>query len=444
MNYVIIGNSAAGIGAVEGIRKYDQQGKITIISDEPYHTYSRPLISYYLAGKVNQEQMKFRPYDFYEKNRVETILGKRAVKIDQSSKTVSLEDGQQIGFDKLLLATGGKPFIPPIKGSEMENILTFIKMDDVRAIAERLETAGVRDCQGREDYPEKERIVVTGHDQLRPVKAVILGAGLIGLKAAEALVKLGVKVTVVELADRVLSTILDHEAAALVQSHLEDKGISFELEDTIEEFIGEKAVRKVRLKSGFVINCDLAIVAVGVRPKVNLVEGTGIEINRGILVNKKMETNIEDIYAAGDVAEGYDMLKGTAGVIPIWPNAYNQGLTAGENMTGADKTYEEGFARNSIGFFGLPMITAGIINPEGDEYEILVDKAVEDNTYRKVVLRDDKIVGFIYLNKVDRAGILTGLIKEQQDIGDIKEKILADDFGYLTFSEEWRRAKLWK
>ncbi|MCK8827903.1 FAD-dependent oxidoreductase [Natroniella acetigena] len=418
MDYVIIGNSAAGIGAIEGIRKVDQEGKITVISDEEYHTYSRPLISYYLAEQVSAEQMKYRGADFYQEYGVETRLGDRVVKVDQDDKLLALESGEEINFNKLLVATGGTPFIPPITGANKDNIYTFIKLDDSKAIAQEVEEGDIKEV-------------------------VILGAGLIGLKAAEALVKLGVKVTVVELADRVLSAILDQDAAEIVQQNLEAKGIEFVLEDTIEEFSGTDRATAVKLKSGQQLKTDLAIIAVGVRPNTELVQDTEVELNRGVIVDDQLETNISGIYAAGDVSEGYDLVRGSAAVIPIWPNAYRQGLVAGQNMAGASESYNEGFVRNSIGFFGLPMITAGIINPEGDGYEVLSSKLLENNSYRKVVLQEGKIVGFIYLTDIDRAGILTGLIKEEQDVSQIKEELLADDFGYLSFSEEERRKLLW-
>ncbi|KXS42591.1 MAG: FAD-dependent pyridine nucleotide-disulfide oxidoreductase, partial [Candidatus Frackibacter sp. T328-2] len=322
LDYVIIGNSAAGIGAVEGIRRVDREGKITIISDEEYSAYSRPLISYYLADKVTQEEMKYRPDEFYNQNNVDAKLGIKVTEVNEDDKKVLLEDDEEVTYDKLLVATGGAPFIPEMKGVNKENISNFIKLDDAKAIAS--------------DIKESEAEEV-----------VILGAGLIGLKAAEALIKKGLKVTVVELADRVLSAILDKEAADLVQEHLEEAGINFILEDTIIEFLGDEKVTGVKLKSGQELDCDLAVVAVGVKPNVSIVKGTNVEVNRGLVVNDKLETNIDDIYAAGDVSEGYDMLHEMAGVIPIWPNAYNQGLVAGQNMAGSNESYREGFARNA-------------------------------------------------------------------------------------------------
>ncbi|MFW5991849.1 MAG: NAD(P)/FAD-dependent oxidoreductase [Halanaerobiaceae bacterium] len=414
MEYLIIGNSAAGIGGVEGIRKCDPGGEIRIISREPYHTYSRPLISYYLAGGVDIEKMKYRPDDFYENNRVDVILNKEVVGLNTDDKKVILENDETYNYDRLLIAAGGSPFIPPIEGTSKNNVYTFLELDDAKEIKKAIDS-----------------LTFKGYDS---GKVIILGAGLIGLKAAEALTKLGLEVSVVELADRILSTILDKEAAAIIQSHLEERGINFYLSDTIKEFIGGREAVGAILKSGTTINCDLAVIAVGVRPNTSLVKDMEIAVNRGILVNDKLETSIEDVYAAGDVCEGYDMLRREKSVIPIWPGAYKEGYTAGQNMAGSKKVYKEGFARNSIGFFGLPMITAGLINPDGNNgtYDVFTEKSIEDKSYRKIIISRNKLMGFIYLNNIDRAGILTGLIKEQKDIRNIKEKILSADFGYHT------------
>jgi len=242
-----------------------------------------------------------------------------------------------------------------------------------------------------------------------------------------------------------LSNILDKEAADIVQSHLEEQGIEFFLEDTIEKFIGEKKVKSVRLKSGQKLYCDFSVIAVGVRPNKGWLENTDIKINQGILVNKKLQTSSNNIYAAGDVSEGYNMLTGSSAVIPVWPNAYNQGFVAGQNMSGKIQNYDDGFARNSISFFELPIITAGVINPpENEDYETYVFKSINQKTFKKVLIKNNKIKGFICINSIDRIGILTGLIKEQKNIQLIKDRILTDDFGLLCFEKEYRTQKLLK
>ncbi len=416
MNYVIIGNSAAAIGAVEGIRQVDREGRITIVSDEKYHTYSRPLISYWLAGKVSEDKMVYRKDNFYEVNSVTPILGVKAVKIDFTGKKVELADGTNLPFDKLLVAAGGKPIVPPMDGLDKKGIYSFIKFDDVKEIKDALSV-------GKN-------------------KAVVIGAGLIGLKAAEALNKAGVAVTVVELANRILPAILDEEAGVMVQDYLEKNGVKFVLNNTVSKVLGEAEVSGVVLQNGTKLDCDMLIVAIGVNPNIALVKETEVQVNRGIVVNEKMETSVYGIYAAGDVSEGFDIVYGTNRVLPLLPNAYMQGEIAGRNMAGAEEVFAGGLAMNAIGFGDLPMLTAGIIKPDSDQFEVLSEADTANKCYRKVILKDGSVVGYICLNKVDRAGIMTGLIKEKVDVSAFKDKLLNPDFGYIDFPKEFRKSRL--
>ena len=415
MEYVIIGNSAAAVGAVEGIRQVDREGRITVISDEPYHTYSRPLISYWLAGKVTADKMIYRDEDFYTANKVTAKLGLRARKIDFEGRKVELEDGAAAAYDRLLIATGGTPVIPQVEGLEKEGVYSFIKFDDVKKIKEAVDS-------GKK-------------------KAVIIGAGLIGLKAAEALSKVGIEVTVVELANRILPAILDEEAGQMVQGYLEDRGIEFKMGNTVVNVSGDNEVTGIVLKDGVEVSCDMLIVAIGVSPNLELTTGA-VEVNRGIMVNEKMETSIAGVYASGDVSEGFDILYGTNRVLPLLPNAYLQGETAGRNMAGAETVFDGGLAMNAIGFENLPMLTAGIINPDSDEFEVFIDSSPETCTYRKIVLKNNHIVGYILLNEIDRAGILTGLIREKADITSFKEQLMSSGFGYINFPESDRKSRL--
>lgn len=415
MCYVIVGNSVAAVGAIEAIRKVDKEIRITVISDEPYPVYSRPLISEYLAGQVKEDMMGYRAPDFYERNGVTTKLGKKVVAIDSAKKSVKLEDGEEVGYSKLLIATGGTPFVPPMKGLELGRVMTFIKMDDAKKIDAMV--------------PELKHVVV-------------IGAGLIGLKAAESLHHRGVKVTVVELANRVMATVLDTDAGSIVQNAMEDAGITIITEDTVEEILGDNQnlVNGVKLKSGEALDCDAVIVAIGVIPNAGFAKDSGIEINRGIITDDHMRTNLSDVYAAGDVTEGPDYLNGGNRVLPIWPNAYKQGKIAGFNMAGVDREFEGGLAMNSIELFGVPVITVGLSNVESEDLEVLTK--VEEGSYRKIVLRGSTVVGAVFAGKVERAGLVTGLIRDQVDVGSMRDRLLADDFGYVDFPEELRKERL--
>lgn len=415
MNIVIIGNSAAMVGAVEAIRKYDKNSKIIVISDEKYHVYSRPLISYYLGNSVSEDKMIYRNKDFYKKNNVETILGIKAVSIDENKKEVYLENGDCIRYDRLLIATGGKPIVPPIEGLNKKNVHTFIKLDDAKKLKNSVKPGS---------------------------KAVIVGGGLIGFKAAEGLHELGVDVTIVELADRILSAILDCEGATIVSQRLKDDGIKIITGTTVDKVLGDEYVKGVLLKNGQELEADNLIIAIGVIPNVDVVKNTSINVNRGILVDSTMKTNVDDVYAAGDVAEGYDMLIKSNRVVPIWPNAYMQGEIAGHIMLNIDKNFKGIFPMNSIGYKDTFMITAGIINPPEDDFEVLIKLDYDKKAYKKLVLKENKLKGFILINDIDRAGIFTGFIKNETDITPFKENLLNDDFGFIYLPKYLRKSKM--
>lgn len=418
-NYVIIGNSVTAIAAVEAIRKKDKEGTITIISDEPYSAYSRPLTSYYVEGKVDEDQMLYRPKDFYEKKNIKTILGEEAVKVDSKTKKVFLKDGQEVSYTKLLVSTGGLPFFPPTKGIDLDGIFAFRTFDDAKKIAERAK--------------ETKR-------------AVMIGGGFISLKAAHALRELGLKVSVVELMDRIMGMALDSEGAEIIQKRLEENGIDILTKHTVSEIVGNKAgkVEAVILDDGRRIDCEMVVVAVGVRPNFKLLGGSGVKTNKGIVVNDKMETNVSDIYAAGDVAEAYDFLYKENRLNPIWPNAYEQGFIAGTNMAGGSRKYPGGMGMNSVEFYGIPSISMGITSPEGEGYEVLTKRLPDKNIYKKLILRDNVVVGAIFVGDIDRAGIINGLIKEQALVKDYKSDILEDNFGFVSFPINTRKEKLTK
>ena len=371
MNYVIIGNSVAAVGAIRGIRNNDPQGNITVISRERHTAYGRPLISYLLGGLITEKRMPYLPEDFYEQNRVNLLLNSEVTAVDAAGKQVKLNTGETIAFDKLLIATGGDPFIPPIMGlSDKEKIFTFTTWDD----AAKLKGLAA----------DIDRVVV-------------VGGGLIGLKAAEGLHLLGKQVTIIELADRILSAAFDRPAGRIVAKKMKANGIDVITEDTVVKIEGEGAgITGVTLKSGDFIPCDTVIVAIGVRPAAGFLKGSGVEVNRGIVVDDRMETSVPGIFAAGDVAEAKDFFSGQKNPMPIWPDAYIQGDIAGTNMTGAHKGYSGGLAMNSIEFFKVSTISMGITNPgDSKEFEVLTYLDAENYQYRKFILQDNLLVGAV-------------------------------------------------
>ena len=419
MDYIVVGNSTAAVGAIEGLRSTDPDGRITLLAAEPDHTYSRPLISYLLAGKVDQRQMNYRPGDFYEKHAVATHLGDEVVSVDVANRTVATASGKQFQYDRLLLATGGRPFVPPIEGMDCDGVFTFAGWQDVRGIEQRLGAHTVRE-------------------------AVVLGGGMIGLKAAEALLGRGLKVTIVELADRLLSTTLDAVASRVLVDALQKRDAAVCLETTVDKVLSSGGtIRGVHLAGDLEIYCQMLVVATGVVPNVGFLEGSSIEINRGIVVDERMRTSVGDVYAAGDVVEAHDLLLGRKRPIPILPLAYRQGYGAGRNMAGVEETYHGGMAMNAIEICDVPTIAVGqttLCDDCADGHcEVLTESDPQKGTYKKVVLQKDRIVGVILVGDIDKAGIYAGLIERKADVGAIRQLLLSSEFGLLSLDPEYRK-----
>lgn len=405
MQYVIIGNSAAGVGCVEGIRQADKTGKITVLSSEPYHTYSRPLISYLLYGKTDEEKMKYRRASFYEDNGCEFLPSRTAAAIDPKGKTVRLTDGTEIPYDRLMVATGSRPFVPPIPGLDrVSSQFTFMSLDDARALEKELS-------------PDK--------------RVLIMGAGLIGLKCAEGIAAKVGELTVVDLAPHILPSILDPDAAALVQKHIEGHNIRFILSDSVKEFSGNAAV----LASGKTVPFDILIVAVGVRPNTALISDAGGAVNRGIVTDDACRTTLPDIFAAGDCTESRDAVSGEHRVLALLPNAYMQGECAGINMAGGTAVYDKAIAMNAIGFFGLHVLTAG--SYQGEDYI-----SAGEETYKRLISSDNRLRGFILVGDVARAGIYTNLIKNKTALSSIDYDLIKERPQLLAFSRKERKIML--
>jgi len=416
--YLIIGNSAGGIAAAEAIHEADKAGEITIVSDEPYPAYSRPLISEYLAKGCTLEKMLFRPADFYERNHIHTFLGKKAQHLDIDKRIVELESGEKIGWERLLLATGDLPIVPEIEGIGLKGVFTFTKLDDAKAIDEFL-----------------------SHYRIK-VRAVVIGGGLIGVSATEALVKRGVEVTIVEMKERILNTILDEEGSTLEEKTLTEAGIEIVTGHTVGKigsYLPGEATG-VSLDDTRPIPCELVIVAIGVRPRIDLTIGTGIKANRGIVVDRHMATSIPEVFACGDVAEAYDFVYGENRLTPIWPNAYIGGRVAGFNMAGVPIEYSGGTAMNSLKYFGLAVASAGMVNPPDNSYEVISNRY--DHTYKKVVLKDGLIVGMVFAGDIEKSGIVFSLMKERVEVGRFKQALVSEDFGLASLPEEMWRARL--
>lgn len=403
--YVIIGNSIAAAGAVEGIRQMDKEGEITVIGAESHPVYSRPLISYLLQGKTDRQKMLYRDSEFYCKNGCNVLLSNRALSIDPAAKTVLTDQSGIIPYDKLLIATGSSPFIPPMDGLlKVKEKHTFYTLDDALGLEKCLEGGGK--------------------------KVLIVGAGLIGLKCAEGIHKKCSSITVVDLAPRILSSILDEETAEYVKQHLEKAGIAFRLGVSVKEFSENAAL----LTDGTAVPFDTVVLAIGVRPNVSLLKDAGGAVGRGIVTDLRQKTSLEDVYAAGDCTESIDVSSGKTKILALLPCAYMQGETAGINMAGGSKLYDRAVPMNAMGLFGLHLITAG--SYEGECY---VDR---EGGYKKLFHDKTTLKGYILINNIDKAGIYTSMISEKIPLQEIDFELVCRQPGLMAFSGEKRKEKL--
>ena len=405
MRYVIIGGSAAAIGCIEGVRSVDKTGEIILITGETEWNYSRPLISYLLEGKTTRDKMWCRPDSFFTRNGVTVKAGVLATTLDAGDRTVRLSTGERLAYDRLLAATGSRPFVPPILGLEtVERTFCFQTLSDASALAEALR-------------PES--------------RVLILGAGLTGVKCAEGIRGLCAQIAIADLAPRVLPAVLDDTAAAMVQARMEEKGVRFYLNDSAAAFRGNTA----RLQSGTELEFDVLVTAVGVRPNTQLVADAGGAVDRGILVDGRCATTLPDVYAAGDCAQGYDAVSGEKRMLPLWPNAVLQGETAGINMAGGRADYTQGIALNASGVFGLHMVTAG--SYEGESFTVQ-----RDGSYKRLVTADGVLKGVIMVGDVSRAGIYTDLIRKKKPLSEIYFDLIRESPQLMAFSQKDRRVQL--
>ena len=408
MRYVIIGGSAAAVGCIEGIRAVDKAGDITLVSREPYPFYGRPLISYLLEGKTTQDKLlAYRPADYEERMGVRALRGVSAVSVDSEKKTVLLEDGRTLPYDRLLLATGSNPFVPKMEGLDaVANKTSFMTLDDALSLRAML-------GEGRDK------------------RVLIVGAGLIGLKCAEGILSLAASIDVVDLAPRILPTTLPEEPAAIVQRQIERAGVRFHLNDSVARFEPGLA----HLLSGGEVPFDVLVLCVGVRANTALAQSAGCAVERGIVVDDHMRTSVQGIYAAGDCTVQTDPDTGRLRPLAIWPNASMQGETAGRNMAGADEAFDKGIPMNATGFMGLHSISAGVYEGE----HLLTHTS---DTYKLLCVKDDRLVGFILLGNIDRAGIYTALVRERTPLSSIDFDLIRDTPQLMAFSATERAKKL--
>jgi len=399
VKYVIIGGSAAGISAAESIRKSDRSCQLTIISEEGYPAYSRCLLSNFIAGDRNRDDMLFRPGDFYSRLDIEPINAK-AVGINPEQKKVKLANGEDIEYDKLLIATGSLSSVPQITGQDAEGVFNLRTLADAQRLVHFIQTGAKR--------------------------AVVLGGGLIGCKIAEALTTLNLKTTLVEKESHLLPRIVDVEASNIVSDLFIENGVELIVDQEISEIRTiENRVVAILLQNGDELLCDVLILAMGVKPNVEIALQSGIHVEVGIVVDEHLQTSVDDIYAAGDVVQTWNRISGEYVLTPTWVAASEQGRTAGYNMSGMNRVYDTAMIANSIEVFTLPIMSAGIL--VGDED---ITDSPHSKAYRRVVIKDGKVVGLVFVGHIRNAGVIYGLMKRNAAINSLKDEILNEHFSY--------------
>ncbi|MBI3624634.1 MAG: NAD(P)/FAD-dependent oxidoreductase [Candidatus Rokubacteria bacterium] len=394
-HHVVVGGGPAGIFAIETIRDLAPQDEITLISDEP--AYSRMVLPYFMAGEIPEEHVFTGKNRYFEQLKVKTII-QRVSAIDPKGKTLALADKTTVPFDTLLIATGSSPLKVDIPGATGPGVSNLWTLDDARRILSRIKG--------------------------KKAKVVFVGAGFIGFIVLNALAKVGCDLSVVEMESQILPRMLDGRSSELATAWLAKKGIACHVGVRATE-VGDRAGQKVvKLSDGKSLTSDLVVIAVGVRPNVDLVKGSGIRTNYGILVDEHLRTNFPGIYAAGDVAEGNDLSTGQPAVHAIQPTAAEHGRAAGANMAGRPVAYAGSLSLNILDIVKLQTASFGLWRSDGRETTV-VENASRP-VYRKLVWDGDRIVGAIFLGPaadvalLNDMGMVKGLIQTKTPLGEWK------------------------
>lgn len=387
--YVLIGNSAASLAAIDAIRKYDQQGSIILINREQGPAYSRVALPYYVAGEMSLDELLIRQPADYPRQGVELVDGATATGIDAGAATVLLSDGRAVRYEKLLIGTGSSCVTPPIRGLDAVTPHYLWTLEDakrMKAAAEKAHTA------------------------------IVIGGGFIGMLAAEALRKLHIRLTIVEMTPQLLPQLLDRDGGKLFGQAVQDEGVTLRLGTRVESVAQRHGQVEAALSGGDTVTADMLVVAAGVKPNLSCVTDGPCAVNRGILVDEHLGTDCVGIYAAGDVAEVKDFLSDDRSIHAIWPTAVDQGRVAGACMAGARITYPGSLGMNVVELFKVTLAELGRFREgAGDDVKLL--GGGPGSLYRKVVVdRNGVIVGAMYLgdeNGVAEMGVIHGMIKRR-------------------------------
>ena len=393
MKYVIIGSSAAGINAIRELRKYDKEGEIILVSKDE-HIYSRCILHQYLAGERTLERLNFAEPDFDKVYNVKWMRGREAIGLRPADHILVLDGNEELGYDKLLVATGSHTFIPPIKGlSEADNYIGFRNIDDIEVLKE---------------VPKYAKNII------------VLGSGLIGIDCATGYLHMGVKVTLVDFAGWLLNRQLDERAAKTYIDAFKENGVDQYYGVGVNEVHVDDnhKIYEIVLSDGTVLPCDYFIVTAGVRSNVEFLKDSGLELSRfGLVYNEFGQTSDPDVYGAGDVS----------GQSPIWPVAVKEGMVAAANMAGHREKMTDFFAsKSTMSFLGIHTMSLGIVTPPDDTYR--VDTYDKNGVYKKVVSKDGVITGALLQGDLAYGGVLQQMIARKIDVRKVKKPLFDIDY----------------
>jgi len=414
--YLVVGSSHAGLSAIEAIRIQDMEGRITLLNQEDCLPYSPTILPYVVSGKVDASKVSLMNELDLNHYRITFKGGAKAVKVDPASHTVTLQSGETLGYEKLLLATGAEPTLPPIPGLQNARFHVLRTLDHASQLRHAAQTAG---------------------------SAIVLGAGLIGMHAAESLAKAGLRVTIVEALPQVLPAYFDVQAADLIQKIFAEQGVDILTGSAVTRVASSSGACALSLESGLDLSADLLVVATGVKPRVSYISNSDIQVDQGILVNETMRTSANDVWAAGDVAQARSFFEPSKVILGTLPTAVEQGRTAGLDMLGdpALKPYPGGIPMNTYRFFGHRSFSVGMIGATEPDGEIEVDLTFlpASQQYQKLVYQNNKLIGVSCINSSLDPGIMYQLIKRQEDLTEVKKRFSRSprEMGRLLMSRNW-------
>jgi nitrite reductase (NADH) large subunit len=394
--YVIIGNGVAGTTAAEHIRGFDKDGKIDIFTDESGLFYSRIRLPEYIAGQVEAEKLVLHNPQWYREKAIDVHLDESVHEVDPERKEIRTDKENSYPYDRLLLATGSHSFVPPIRGVEKPGVFTL---------------RSIKDADRIRDYAVNAK------------RAVLIGGGVLGLEAGNGLRQLDMAVAVVEFFPRLLPRQMDLPGAELLKMEMEAMGFSFFLGAKSQEILGEQKAEGLLLEGGETIPCDMVLISAGIRPNVNLANKLGLEVDKGVSVNDRLETQNRDVYAAGDLIQHRGVFYG------IWPASEEQGKIAGINMAGGNACYEGTVMSNRLKVVGIDLVSSGDIDVDG-RFENLVKKDEGKFIYRKLVLKDDIIVGCILLGDISGNSEFLDAMEKNKNVGPFRDELLAEGFDF--------------